>query len=149
MTQHRKTLRPFLLEIEIFHFKYCRPVRLCVCCVLCVCNCLPFLRFILGLRYFTQGTLGTFSRGTYFVFSKFSNLTPRSIFDLFYLLFKKRCHFLCMLQILSFFWFIRSWGAAIVHLPYTYRPISASFLLCQHIHKTIMLKLLYKSFLMT
>ena len=32
------------------------------------------LRFILGLRYFTQGTLGTFSRGTFFVFSKFSNL---------------------------------------------------------------------------
>ena len=24
-----------------------------------------FLRFILGLRYFTQGTLGTFSRGTF------------------------------------------------------------------------------------
>ena len=42
------------------------------------------LRFILGLRYFTQGTLGTFSRGTFFVFSKFSNLTPPGQFLTFF-----------------------------------------------------------------
>ena len=47
------------------------------------------LRFILGLRYFTQGNLGTFSRIPFFVFSKFSNLTPPGHFLT--LLFKMRC----------------------------------------------------------
>ena len=52
--------------MQILHFKYCRRLRLCVC-LLSVCLWLSavFLRFILGLRYFTQGTLVTFSRGTF------------------------------------------------------------------------------------
>ena len=41
------------------------------------------LRFILGLRYFTQGNLGTFSRIPSFCFFKiFKFDPPRSLFDL-------------------------------------------------------------------
>jgi hypothetical protein len=42
------------LEMHLLHFKYCRRLRV----------------FIFWLRYFTQVTLGTFSRGTFFCFFK-------------------------------------------------------------------------------
>ena len=60
-----------------------------------VCNQKPFfLRFILGFRYFTQGTLGTFFRGTLFFFKKILKFDPpRLIFDLFWPTFLKAVPF--------------------------------------------------------
>ena len=51
-------------------------VCVCVCCCCCCCSKAVFLRFILGLSNFTQGTLGTFPRGTFFL-KNFSKLTPQ------------------------------------------------------------------------
>ena len=77
--------------MQILYCKHCR--RLC-CLSVIVC---PFLRLVLGLRYFTPGIMGTFSRGTFF--SKFSNLTPQGQFLTFFdLLSKERCCFFRLVQ---------------------------------------------------
>ena len=66
---------------------------MCVCVSVVVIKS-RFLRFILGLSYFTQGTLGTFPRGTFFFFEKFLKIDPpRLIFDLFWPTFLKAVPF--------------------------------------------------------
>ena len=76
---------PFLLEMEIFHFKYCRRLRLSfVCCCLSVIVC-RFFTVHSRAQIFHTGDLVTFSRGTFFVFfSKFSNLTPPGQFSTYF-----------------------------------------------------------------
>ncbi len=88
-----------------------RPCRVVIILKMSVTVC-RFLRFILRLRYFTQMTLGTFSRGT-FLFLQNSRIWP--FYCIFWpflaLVLKRGADFVWSVQFLSFFAWASPWGS--------------------------------------
>ena len=105
--------RPFLLEMQILHFEYCRRLRMSVCCLCVVVIKSRFFTVHPRTFIFHTGDLGDIPQGYFFFWKISQNWPPQVNFWPFLTyFFKSGAVFFWLVEIISFFGFGSSWGPA-------------------------------------